>query len=359
MKQCVACDSPLAESAKFCVRCGISQDSSNLIGGSKAKKPQIDEVPVSVQELPLFTGRENKKVASETGLREKQPRIPVETPQKEPRPPREPLSGRIKVLMAGSLVVLLGLVGIFVANTSPVSLNQAFKGDELKVFASASCTVLERAIEPPISFETYDGRLKALKKQTKARSAQKYVKNRTWVNEDFAEPYKASVKSSIEDVVNGKIATLRISPDRIDVAEWVAEFTPLVLETCGLQSDFDDTVDALEDLDNQADRVVALAATAPWYPEGYEEISVNSNLAYKNGGGGNCGYFAESCASFRVVAKTACSMLYIEAADQRGGAQLSTSSDIKYSVKAMKTTRWVIDFYTNGSAYEITTATCS
>lgn len=340
MKPCIACGTQLTAAAKFCVRCGISQESENLIGGGASLES-------GDQEMPLFTGRKSNEVTGAGQGGKFEPKLPAaEFVPPQPKKPREPVSKKTKITLASAMAVLLAVVGIVVVNTSPVSLKQAFNGEQLTAFAKESCSALDKALESPMSFETYNKRLTGLRKQTQARPAKRFVDKYDWTAKTFAPDYESSVSLGILEIVTSKANGLDISPDRINLSEWATDFTPVILEACKAQSDYDDTVTALTDLDAETARVVALAATAPWYPVGFTEDSTFEGFAYKNHAGGSCGYYTDGCASFKLVTNKYCASLYVEVGfDSASGIEVDYGNDLRYGVFPGRQQTYVINHY--------------
>jgi hypothetical protein len=342
MKLCIACGTELAEAAKFCVRCGIDQQSANLIGGGKGQASKTDAF--GSDQLPLFKGRKNSTDSTDAISNEAKLRTTEIQRPSEPKPPREPLSKKTKITIASALAGIVTLIGVVVANTAPVSLGQALNTEQLTLFAKESCSSLEIALKAPMSFETYNSRLSGLQKQRLARPAKRFVDKYTWTATSFAPAYESEVATGISEIVEKKSLTLGISADRIDLTQWALDFTPIIMEQCTAQSDYDDTLSALTTLDTETSRVVALAATAPWYPVGFEEVSTHEGFAYQNRTGGSCAYYAESCASFTLISNKSCPTLYVEVGmETSSNYEVDYSNDIKYGVAPGEKLRFVMN----------------
>lgn len=103
-----------------------------------------------------------------------------------------------------------------------------------------------------------------------------------------------------------------------------------VLTECSLNTGYGD---ALE-FHQSAVRLQQLAARKPWYPEGFTQYSLDSNIAYM-WADRRCSYSSGSCAHMDVVTKSGASNLYVEVTfTDKGGAYVDWSNDTARSLRA-------------------------
>jgi len=93
---------------------------------------------------------------------------------------------------------------------------------------------------------------------------------------------------------------------------WSTAFARFTVTSCELEDVFNDSSEKIRDYLGFKARIQTLAASRPWYPEGFEETSF-AGFAYKNISNQGCSYSFGSCAKFKIVSQTDCpSNLYVK-----------------------------------------------
>jgi hypothetical protein len=108
----------------------------------------------------------------------------------------------------------------------------------------------------------------------------------------------------LDDVIS-RTETIRESDRGAFASLWKDNFASMALETCGLQSRLDSAVSAQASFSAAKQSLSTLAASVPWYPDGYNEWSSDTNVAWKWLDVYDCN-FGDWCWKVQVVTKTGC-----------------------------------------------------
>jgi hypothetical protein len=154
----------------------------------------------------------------------------------------------------------------------------------------------------------------ALPNYTKVKEPRKalaFVQDNELQLVNFLSDYQETFKSGIN-------ATLKVVEDRINFKvyvkggeNWDKEMGEAILQECESLAQYPVVLELITELQKELDRVRTLSQNVPWYPDGFEQLSLNANFAYQTGIGGYC-RLGDSCARFKIVGKIACQSLYLK-----------------------------------------------
>ena len=114
-------------------------------------------------------------------------------------------------------------------------------------------------------------------------------------------------------------------------------------------------IEIADALDKKVIQVTGLAASVPWYPDGFTEF--DANIAYKYNKGG-CDYFR--CHNVSVISRTACSLMYAEMTLlDSSGANVGFSNDTASSVQPNQIVKLRFDVIEDSASQgQLTQVTC-
>jgi hypothetical protein len=367
-KLCENCGHDISTTAKFCAACGTAvpeklqpkcpkcgtQVDTEAQHCDECSDESSKEIPPTSLEQPA-----QLEVESDTGLAGSEEilnsSVPEPDPEPEPDPdpdpdpdidsevatsvePRRARRKSRKPLLAFISVVILGLLFAVVwsnqepdieiqaetssnsaeSTESPVAaeepelplldLDKVFSDKELEEVALGICSPLEDKVLSKLSLKTYRSHMSDLGEVEDEYGARDFTANNSWVNDQFLSEYEADINGLLSKTLieNSKWDE---SKYQVDLDSWAGIFISVALKSCDLESLYEDTYLAMQDLQSEVDQVLKLAAKAPWYPKGFEEVPVDSSFAYGFDADGECDSLAEACAVFEIASQKACNEL--------------------------------------------------
>lgn len=243
---------------------------------------------------------------------------------------------------------------------TPITLEEAIlksSGQSLSEFALVNCEA-----SASLDFDAAERRLSEFKSKFQnvetGRQAVKLLKSIKLPSTNFRSEFEADFLKNVNDrlsVIEGQINF----DEYVKGGEnWRDALASAILENCPLEGDYQETIEALVALENDANRVRTLSANVPWYPDGFSSYS--SNLAIKFVKGRGCEYSSASCWNVDVISKDSCSYLYVEFnIFDRSGALIDYTNDAARNVSAGKVVKLSLTtFNDSASTGEITQLTC-
>jgi hypothetical protein len=295
---CSNCKTDNTESAAFCNSCGVP-----IRNISKPPASQTPKAP--------FNWRENKG-----------------------------LLGTI----AGATLLVLVIVGINASIAPPAtpdntSFAKTIMVKDLPKTGSPVCSDLSKVIKDEKDKALKVKRTKALLVGTTApRQAATYLARNNWVNGGSSKAeFEARVSGisdpTLREVLSSKTAQLPADNQTLFSVAWNAEFKTSIIKSCGLQSDYVAHIEYLISYDDAVSNLLAVAASVPWYPDGFTVWSDDANLAFKYGSGACKSYATEGCWHIKIASRLGCkSDLYAELneMDSSGSVVGFTNATIGY-----------------------------
>ena len=264
-----------------------------------------------------------------TGVQQQQP-IPTTTASPEPTydfnpfeqgnqtPPRK-FPVKWIALGAGALVAIEAATAVIVAvdnarylnpEASP-ALESSLSPVKVEEAALAICSDLETAMPTEATVQALLTRTASINKYNggDARRAQKFKNGASWLDSfeitDINAALEDAAYGALDDVI-AKTENIR-ERDRGAFADlWQTSFVTFALETCGLQARSDAAISAQAGFTSARDSLTVLAASVPWYPEGYYEWADDSNVAWKWVDVYDCSY-ADWCWKAKIISANGCS----------------------------------------------------
>ena len=353
-KLCENCGHNINPTAKFCAGCGTPvpekpQPTCSACGTEvEVEGRQCDKclevastrtstsIPEQAAEQEIVPGKVPEEL--EEGFRLEEENIDADLVTRV-----KPLSARRnsrRALLAITTLVVLGLsLAVFSASQVPESKNvvetssktpdarntpsgskepelpflaidKVFSREELEEVAFGICSPLEQKVLSKLSLKTYQSHMSDLGAVEDAYEARDLVSANSWAKELFLADYETGINSLLSKTLIDS-STWDESKFQIDPDSWAGGFINLALDSCNLDLLYEDTHQAIRDLQAEADRVLSLAASAPWYPKGFEEVPVDNSFAYGLDVDKECSSLAESCAVFKIVSQKTCSEVTI------------------------------------------------
>lgn len=165
------------------------------------------------------------------------------------------------------------------------------------------------------------------------------------VNYISATALRVEYESSLDSVIYGALENIFLETDRDEkatvyqIATWKNQWKDAVLTKCTVLEHNTTLAAKLSELDSAVKRIISLADSVPWYPEGYKEF--NSTTAFKFLKGG-CDYF--DCYNVALISKVSCSTMYAEMTIyDSSGANVSYSNDISSAVRPFEQVKMRFD----------------
>ena len=115
--------------------------------------------------------------------------------------------------------------------------------------------------------------------------ASSFKKGKSWLTADFSSDMESDIQSAVVAGLNS------LSNGRANEIPDTATYATDSLQLCGLSDRLSKVRQSVKKAEDTAGKIVAKAATRPWYSKGYSEYS--DGLAYKYttfSGGDPCGY---------------------------------------------------------------------
>lgn len=274
MNTCNNCNRDYEDAASFCTVCGKKLTKLEV----KNEVPSI--APASITGNFLSSGREWLK------------RLPKKT-----------------FAIAGAVA----LIGIGVASNlgspaplidqGPRDLAGAFSADQLQN-ARPDCSKVAKSVNEGVDFANAKKLLTKAQSITDGRKAASAVST-SWYSTSLGlvGKYQEAVGSTYV------VEYQKLIRDGIDVSSqeqlaWSSEWSNYVLTSCDLLVTYNTNKQTLGELQDAAEGLRSLAASVPWYPEGYYETG--NGVAWNWSSGGGCKYSSWGCWHMNVIAKDGC-----------------------------------------------------
>jgi hypothetical protein len=238
----------------------------------------------------------------------------------EPESPRGPKKGSVKWIAIGAaalVAILVTVVGISAAEDakylkpdSAPALADSLSATKVDAAAQAKCIDLASTLPSDATVKALISRSLVMNKYTAgaARRANKFLNATAWINSTELPDIRASMDEVLAgglDEVIAKTAAIRESDRQAFADMWTEEFKNLAIEKCGLTERLAAATAAEAGFKSAKDSLETLAASVPWYPDGFNEWSEDSNIAWKWVDGYNCN-LGDWCWHIKVIAASGC-----------------------------------------------------
>lgn len=324
---CAKCNSEIAEGAKFCGVCGISTEihpeiASEPLAPFSTTSSSRKTIAINWKKLGLFGG-----------------------------------SAIAAIALVGTLFAIPGLITPLTKEQIP-AYGASFLASEQKAQSQTVCASVQAILPAQNKLVMYRKRTSDIRKVVgKPRKALKFVNNRSWaVESQLATDLKTKLDSVLVESLT-KVASnsgiFGISASNAEAAAevWKDDFKKVALQECGLASKMTKSTEVFSTYDRAVGKVISVAATAPWYPEGYSEWALDDNLAWKWSTGAtyvdcyDCSYWVIS-----VVSRDGCpGGVYAEINIEKFGTVIDWTNDTLSYLGPGKAGRLVLTNYPSQS----------
>jgi hypothetical protein len=190
------------------------------------------------------------------------------------------------------------------------------------------CSQAKHNLVSSHDFKTIKKRLNYLKKVESGtdRRALSFINSTGWASpieeskySGISESYRSGIAASFDSWLgkvfssyksNGK--TLNPDDKHMYISDWESNVADSVIWYCKLHTAETEKVEAVvSDFNSTLDSVQTMSENVPWYPDGYNEWSDDSDLAWKWANGRSCN-LGDSCWHVQVVSNYGCDSLYAE-----------------------------------------------
>ena len=241
------------------------------------------------------------------------------TSESDPVASTKTSSGRRTWIWAVAAVAVIA--AIIAANTpnpfrSKMEFNDAkfsenFDSSEVKSATGSACADIS-ALVNSVELKKYNDRLKSLKLAStfSPRKALTYSKGRDWLSETNAATqvevsYKQIAVSHLERLIKAKYPKLSLVWVNYQLTHMATSFQAAIDSACPADvSAYGSIQTTLSSYDSERSTVRELAASVPWYPNGYNQYYEDSNLAWK-WYRTSCN-LGDSCWHMKVIAEAGC-----------------------------------------------------
>lgn len=222
------------------------------------------------------------------------------------------LKGLPKTTLAiAGVVALIGIVVASNVGTSgplpdqgPRALADAFSAEKLEA-AMPECSKVEESVNKGVDFSNAKKLLSKASSITDGRKAASAVTT-SWYSTSLGlvGKYQDAVGASYV-VEYQKLVREGTEVSSQEELAWSGEWSNYVLTSCDLLETYNTNKATLSELQDAAEGLRGLAASVPWYPDGYIETS--SGVAMKWSSGGGCKFSSFGCWHMNVITKEGCS----------------------------------------------------
>jgi hypothetical protein len=315
---CTQCGSQLASGIKFCTSCG---------------NPVASDVSGVAPFTPEFTNT--------------------------PREPRKPVgkwvaigAGALVAVLAAALITNIVIDGKYLKPEKSPLLANSLSSIKVDAAAEAKCNDLAAALPSDPTVQAWNSRAQVMNKYIggAARRVKTFVDSTAWIDAtelpDINADMDAALAGGLDDII-AKTDTIRASDRQAFADLWAEDFKTLAVEKCGLTTKLAVANDAEKTFRTAKNSVTSLAASVPWYPDGYTEWTTDSNVAYKWDDNPVCTASGGWCWQLKVIAATGCANgldVSMDLLDSAGTVIDSTSGSLT-SLGAMRQDSVELDTY--------------
>jgi hypothetical protein len=215
----------------------------------------------------------------------------------------------VAVVTATAVIVAVDNARYLKPEAAP-ALESSLSPSKVEEAALAICANLESALPSEATVQALITRTASINKYNSgnARRAQKFQNGASWIDtveiSDINSALEAAAYGALDGVI-AKTETIRERDRGTFASLWQPAFVTVALQTCGLQPRTDAAISAQAGFTSAKDSLTTLAASVPWYPEGYYQWSEDSNVAWKWVDVYDCSY-ADWCWKAKIISATGC-----------------------------------------------------
>ena len=219
------------------------------------------------------------------------------------------------------------------------TINDAF-APELLRSNFTDCKSIQGIIDGSV-YPEFDDLTTRSKKISDARKALSFVSTNSVVATELMKKYESDLDGKVSIGLNSVYSNSERDElsSETQLASWKSQWKESILTNCNLLAENTKTETYLQNLDSEFKRIVILAGSVPWYPEGFSEFDENTAYKYNKGG---CDYF--DCYNVSIVTKTGCSQIYAEMTlMDNSGANVGFTNDTATATQPLQVVKMRFD----------------
>jgi hypothetical protein len=199
-------------------------------------------------------------------------------------------------------------------------LTEAFSETILKEY-EPDCSAVDTATTGNINYELANSITNLSSGVTDSRTAAGLVSANGIITTSFESEliigFEDFVSSSFSKIMSNEERAKNVKDSQRD--KWAGQWQSYVLDKCDLTTKYQENLSVLESADSSSEQLVALAATAPWYPEGWYVSPTDDNVAWMWQDPSSLSCVRCSIWAITILPKQSCSSVYAEISISQGG----------------------------------------
>jgi hypothetical protein len=347
---CTACGHALAAGAVFCSKCGTRVEVVAAVDDA-ATIPAM--VPVAVPAVGAGADSADADPADDAGASDVSNASAAPIYVTTSNTVKKPGSGESRVgwtkkkflifgSVAGAVVIaiVVASIGSSIAQQQEAdraaeierlngqSLAEAFSAETLAEYFGG-CDVVTSTVATAVDFATIASLASQVQGISDPRQASSVVSSLGIYSSSYADTYI----SAVDDVLTPSFEDLIMTESRAmdapesQLGDWAEEWPAAFLESCGASESYFSNVDVLMSSDADFSSIVSLAASVPWYPDGFYDMGGGIAYRWLDPGPDVCGGIP--CVFWRaeVIANSGCNDVYGEMSIEQNGSAVSWTND--------------------------------
>lgn len=339
--KCEGCQSKLERGALFCTVCGtkaptgdVSQEPSSTPDKKSSSQAnltaKVDETLTSAKVVFSKESIAEKSAATKASVSAAWDKF------------RAPENKKQRIFAGIGAVVVIVLIALSVVSAQVAQMNeqerlrlaaqnleQAFGQAVLEKY-EPSCADANKAVTTSVDLNKAASQLAVARSTTNARQAKAAVSANGLSTTTYATKYKAAIESALSPGFKLLMSSEKRASSALEdqKSRWEAEWPTVVLTKCNLATVYATNVSNLTATDSAVSSFLSLAASAPWYPEGFYISPSDTDIAYRwDDAGANPGCYSCSYWRMTVVANTKCTSVYGEISISVNGTAVTWTND--------------------------------
>lgn len=230
-----------------------------------------------------------------------------------------------------------------------------------------NCDIVRKDLSDSVSLKLAVKNFAAAKRASQkltAWNATEFIEKTAWMQltPTLLEDHASVVGKTSDSILAERVSAIN-KPEASNLFDsqpdvWSDAFSRFTVSSCDLAAVYQDSTEKIRDYIGFKSSIQTLAASTPWYPEGFEETSF-AGFAYKNVSNQGCSYSFGSCAKFKIVSQTDCpSNLYVKTNLLDNGTVIDWSNDsasVRAGQVALMETTFTAD---GGNQWQIVEINC-
>lgn len=328
---CSQCGKEAATEAKFCSACGNILNAAGTPAAAQQTDPTTPPKPQPKQAKPSKIKSGAKRFTQSLSNTAAKAKAKLKAVPKK----------KLMLIGVGGLSVIAVITALIVVPQMVASniaaenkrlaqedLTEAFSEKKLKKYL-VDCAELETTINSGADFARAQAISDIKAGTTDARAAQAAVNANAITSTSYASEYTFAVtdqlQPSFEKLMSKEERAKTAGTKQTD--RWNDQWIDFSLNACNVSTTFEDNEAKLASADLASSDLVALAATAPWYPEGWYVSPTDQTVVWKWDDPSDVDCY--NCSTWQIVVLTqsGCSSVYAEISITQGGTAVDWTNE--------------------------------